>query len=227
MSDQIIEVQRREAMGKNVNRRLRLAGLVPAVVYGAGREPLPIQLEKRLLIDLIRGTEGQNPIFLLQLAGTGKSRHAMIRDMQVDPVTRQVIHVDFQRILMTEKLRVSIDIELVGTPEGVKNEGGVLDFVTREVEVECLPEKIPAVLRLDVSGLHVGQHLEAENLSLPEGVTLLDEPQKVIVSVGTGRLAGLEEEEVVEEEEEFLESELTEPEVIKRGKSEEGEDQGD
>lgn len=219
MSELTIEVSRREASGKNVNRRLRGAGQVPAVVYGGGRDPVPIQLDRRTLLELMRSTEGHNPVFLLQLADTGKSRHAMIRDMQVDPISRQVLHVDFQRVLMTEAVRVAIDIELVGTPVGVKTDGGMLDFVTRKVEVACLPDRIPAKLTLDVSQLHVGQHIEASALTIPEGVELLDEPSRVIAAISILRAAEAGEGE--EEDELLIETPSAEPEVMRRGKVDE------
>lgn len=221
MSDFTIEVHQRETTGKNTNRRLRQQGLVPAVVYGGDRDAVPIQFDRRSLIDLMRSTEGQNPIFLLKMAGTDKSRHAMIRDIQVDPVDRQVLHVDFQRILMTEVLRVMVDIEAVGTPKGVKNDGGVMDFVTREVEIECLPDKIPAKISIDVSALEIGDHVEAKDLEMPEGVELLEDLDTVIVSVSYARL----ELEVEEEEEDLLEAAQAEPEVIGRGKADEEEEE--
>lgn len=219
MSEFTIEVTEREATGKGPNRRLRGEGLIPAVVYGGKRDSVPIQLDRRSLLDLMRATEGQNPIFLLKMAGTDKSRHAMIRDIQIDPVSRYVLHVDFLRILMTETLKVFVDIEPQGTPVGVKNEAAVMDFVTREVEVECLPDKIPAKLEIDVSGLHVGEHVEAKDLVMPEGVKLLEDLDTVIVSVSYAKM----ELEVEEEEEELLEAEQAEPEVIGRGKAEEEE----
>jgi large subunit ribosomal protein L25 len=215
MSELTLEVQPREEKGKNANRQLRAKGLVPAVVYGAGRDPLAIQVDKRTLLDLMRSTEGHNPVFLLQLAGTDKSRHAMIREMQVHPVSRHVLHVDFQRVIMTEKVRVAVHVELVGVPVGVKVDGGLLDFVTREVHVECTPDKIPAKLSVDVSELHIGQHVEAKDLSLPDGVTLTDEPGRVIASVGHSRAA----EVVATTEEALIETEAAQPEVIKRGKA--------
>ena len=217
MSDMTIEVQRREAMGKNANRRLRLEGKVPAVVYGAGKESVAIQLERKTLIELMRATDGHNPIFLLKLAGTKQNRHAMIREMQVDPVSRRVQHVDFLRVLMTEEVKVSVHIELIGTPEGVKTDGGVLDFVTREVEVECLPDKIPAHFELNVEDLQLGQHLEVKDLTLPEGVTLHDDADKVVVSISHSRV----EAEDDEDEEDLLASDSAEPELISRGKAEE------
>jgi large subunit ribosomal protein L25 len=126
-----------------------------------------------------------------------------------------VLHVDFQRVLMTEKVRVAVHVELAGTPVGVKTDGGLLDFVTREVHVECTPDKIPAKLTLDVSGLHVGQHVEAKDIELPEGVHLTDEPGRVIASVSHSRAAEAE----APAEEALLESEAAQPEVIKRGKA--------
>jgi large subunit ribosomal protein L25 len=215
MEELTLQVQPRNESGKNANRRLRQQGLVPAVVYGGGRDPLAIQVDKRTLLNLMRSTQGHNPVFLLQLAGTDKSRHAMIREMQVDPVSRHVLHVDFQRVLMTEKVRVAVHVELTGVPYGVKTEGGLLDFVTREVHVECTPDRIPAKLIADVSELHVGQHLEAKDLELPEGVSLTDEPGRVIASVSHMRAT----ETAATGEEALLESEQVQPEVIKRGKT--------
>jgi large subunit ribosomal protein L25 len=222
MSTLTIEVQPRQETGKNNNRRLRAQGMLPAVVYGGGREPVPIQLDRKTLLELMRSTEGHNPVFLLKLGQTGKSRHAMIRELQIDPVSRRVLHVDFLRVLMTEAVRAKVHVELVGVPEGVKNEAGMLDFVTREVEVECLPDRIPAKLELDVSALHTGEHLEAGSLVMPEGVTLVEEPTRVIASVAHSRLQ-LEEEEV--EAEELLAAEEEEPEVIGKGRAEEAEEE--
>jgi large subunit ribosomal protein L25 len=216
MAELNLEVHPRTESGKNVNRRLRAQGLVPAVVYGGGKDPMPVQLDRRTLLDLLRST-GDNPIFLLQLAGTDKNRHAMIREMQVHPVSRRVLHVDFQRVLMTEKVKVAVHVELHGTPVGVKVDGGLLDFVTRELHVSCTPDRIPARISVDVSALHIGQHVEAHEVQLPEGVELLDEPGRVIASVAHHKIA----ETAAPTEESLLESEQVQPEVIKRGKADE------
>jgi len=218
MSDFTIEVEPRETRGKNANRRIRAAGGIPAVVYGGGKDPVPIQVDRRRFRELLKSEGGENAVFLLKLAGTDKSRHTMIREMQMDVIRGEPIHVDFQRILLDQVVRVAVPIELHGTPYGVKTEGGFMDFVTREVEVECLPDKIPTRLDLDVSMLHAGHHVEAEVLELPEGVTLVAEPTKVIVSVAVHR-GGAEAEAA--EEEELLEKITAEPEVIGRGKDEE------
>jgi large subunit ribosomal protein L25 len=219
MSEVTIEVERRKEAGSRPSRRLRREGWIPAVVYGGGKESVPIQIDRRKMLELIKSVGGENAVFLLKLTGEGKSRHSMIRHIEVDPVTQQILHIDFRRVLMTEKVRVQIQIEVVGTSLGVKNEGGVLDFVTRELEVECLPSDIPHHLPVDVSEYHIGQHAEAKDVELPAGVILVGEPDRVIVSIGHPRV---EVEEVVEEEEEELvEAEVEEPEVIRRGKVEE------
>lgn len=201
-----IEVQPREETGKNANRRSRGRGKIPAVVYGGGKESVSIEVDRKTLVDTMKGHAGENPIFLLKLGD--KERHAMIRNMQIDPLSRQVIHIDFQRVLMDQKVKVAVPVELVGTAVGVKVDGGLLDFVTREVHVECLPGDIPKHLEADVTNLHIGQHFEARELKIPEGVVLLDEPEKVIVSVGHGKLEAEPAEGTAE------------PEVIKKTKAE-------
>lgn len=224
MSETTIEVQRREVKGKNANRRLRASGFIPAVVYGAGREPVPIQVERKKIYELLRREGGEHAVFLLQLEGTESKRHTMVRELDVDPISRQIVHIDFQRVSMTEKVRVAVPIELFGLAEGVKNQGGVLDFITREVEVECLPGDIPVKLELEVSALDIGDHYEANALQLPSGVELIEEPDRVIVSVSHSRVSAVVEEAEAEAEEEVLiEAEEEQPEVIGRGKEEEEE----
>jgi large subunit ribosomal protein L25 len=222
MSELTIEVQRRETAGKGPSRRLRAAGLVPAVVYGGELGALSIQVQERAIYTLLRAS-GENSVFLLKLAGSEQSRHTMIKELQVDPLTGGLVHIDFQRIDMSEKVRVKVPLELMGVPLGVKNEGGMIDFVTRELEVECLPAEIPNHLELDVSALHIGQHLEAADVQLPESVELIEEPHRVVVSIAQPRLEAAAGEE---EAEEMLEAQAQEPEVIGKGKEEEGADEG-
>ncbi len=218
MSEIVLEVNEREAKGKNANRRLRAGGEVPAVVYGGGQGPAPIRVTERKVVEILRSGSGGNTVFLLKLHGTDQKRHAMIRELQTDSITGEMIHIDFQRILMDQKVKIQVPIELEGEPEGVKTEGGLLDFVTREIDVECLPNKIPTHITLDVAPLHIGQHVEAGELELPDDVTLLSDTERVIVSVAIHKIA---EEEVEEDEEELLiEAEGEEPEVIARGKAE-------
>lgn len=216
-----LTVQRRETRGKNSNRRLRKEQVVPAVVYGAGRDTVAIQVSAPTVERMLR-EGGENRIFKLQLEGADQSRHAMIRDLQTDATTDRLIHIDFLRVMMDEKIRVKIPIETDGVPTGVKNDGGVMDFVTREVEVECLPGDIPDSLVIDVSELHIGQHIEASELDLPSGVELLEEEDRVLVSISAPR----QEEEIEEEEgEEWIEGEQEEPELV--GDSDDDEKEGD
>ncbi len=218
MSEIVLEVHEREATGKNANRRLRAGGEVPAVVYGGDQNPAAIRVQEGKVVEILKSGSGGNTVFLLKLHGTDKKRHAMIRELQSDSLTGEMIHIDFQRILLDQKVKVMIPVELDGEAEGVKTDGGLLDFVTREVEVECLPNDIPPHLTLDVAPLHIGQHVEAGELELPEGVELLADPERVIVSVAIRKVV---EEEVEEGEEDLLiEAESEEPEVIQRGKAE-------
>lgn len=225
MSEITIEVNERAETGKNANRRLRASGFIPAVVYGGGKDSVSIQVQKQVIHDLLRQEGGEHAVFLLKLAGTDRSRHTMVRDVAIDAVSRQIIHIDFQRVLMTEKVKVMVSIELLGTPEGVKNEGGVMDFISRDVEIESLPGDLPAKLTLDVSALNIGDHLEAKDLEIPEKVELMEEPGRVIVSVAHSRVSDVVEEAEAEGEELLLEAEAEEPELIGRGKeAEESED---
>ncbi len=217
MSEIVLEVHEREAQGKNANRRLRASGEVPAVVYGGGQDPASIRVQDRKVEEILRSGSGGNTVFLLKLHGTDQKRHAMIRELQTDSLTGAMIHIDFQRILLDQKVKIMVPIELEGEAEGVKTDGGLLDFVTRDLEVECLPNKIPQSIVLDVTPLHIGQHVEAAELELPDDVELLTDPERVIVSVAVPKVV---EEEVEEEDELLLEAEAEEPEVMQRGKAE-------
>jgi large subunit ribosomal protein L25 len=216
MSELSVEVQPRDQTGSVAARRLRREGIVPAVVYGGGKDTVPISVDSRVLRDLFKQAGSDNAVFLLKLAGSdGKQRHCMVHEIELDPITRRILHVDFLRIDLTEKVKVMVAIELTGVPDGVKNEGGILDTVLREVEVECLPTVIPRHLDADVSALRIGDHVEAGDLVLPDGVELLEDPHRVLASVIAPRLP--EEEE--EEEEDLIEAELEEPEVVGHGKA--------
>lgn len=210
MSEMTIQVEKRERTGKGGSRESRRKGMIPGVVYGGGKDSVPIQLDRKTFVEMMKKSDNENPIFLLKLSDSGQERHAILRDLQRDPVSRMVIHLDFQRIEMNQKVHVTVPVELVGTAVGVKTEGGLIEFITRELKIECLPGDIPNHIEVDVTGLHVGQHIEAGALQLPNGVTLFDDPEKVIVTLGHVRT-----------EEHAAEGDRAEPEVIKRGKTEE------
>jgi large subunit ribosomal protein L25 len=187
--------------------------MVPAVVYGGEAEPLPIQVEARTVQRLLRAS-GENAVFLLKLQGTDDSRHTMVKDIQYDALTGGLVHIDFLRVDMDQKVRVRVPVELVGVAIGVKRDGGILDFITRDIEVECLPSDIPEHLPLDVSELLIGQHVEAGQVGLPPNVELLEDPHRVLISIAVARAAA----EAPATEEGLIEAVRTEPEVIHRGK---------
>jgi large subunit ribosomal protein L25 len=217
MQRQVIEAEPRSSKGKNEMRRLRQAGRVPAVLYGAGKDSLPLSVNLRQLRSLLRA--GQNEIFELRVQG-GESTPAMIVETQREPVKWALLHLDFHRIAMDRKLEVAVAVFLVGEPPGVKLQGGMLEQVLREVEVECFPLDIPARITVDVGSLALGQSVRIQDLQAQVGdrVEFLQDPHSVICHVVTPR--AVEEEKPAEEE---VAAAPTEPELIKKGKGEEEE----
>src|SRR5689334_19026889 len=208
-----LNVEKRSTIGKNEARRDREAGRIPAVVYGAGKPNVSISVNRKALSDVFREGAGENAIFLLKLGGSDQSRHAMIREFQRDPVSRKPLHIDFVRVLMDTKIRLKVGIEVRGIAKGVKTEGGILDFVTREVEIECLPGNIPQHLPIDVSELSIGDALRVSQIPAIEGVAIVDDPDRVLVHVTHPTR---EAEPTVAAAE--AAAEITEPEVLKKGK---------
>lgn len=179
-----VEVEPRTDRGKNACRRVRAAGLLPANVYGLNLPPYSISVNARRINEVLHLGTGQNTMITLQVTGQAQSRVVMIRELQRDPVTSRVTHVDFVRVDPTRKVQVSVPIRLLGIPTGVKNEGGILDFVLREAHVECLPTAIPEHLDVDVSGLHLNQHVSVEDLkAVLTELEILDDPQVIIATV--------------------------------------------
>jgi len=208
-----LDVEKRTANGKGEARRMRARGRIPAVVYGAGKPTVEVSVDRETLSTAFRNGAGEHAIFLLKLGGSDQSRHAMIKELQRDPVSRSPMHIDFVRVMMDTKIRVKVSIEVLGTAKGVKTEGGILDFVTREVEVECLPGNIPAHLPIDVAELSIGDALRVSQIPTIEGVTIVDDPDKVLVHVTHPTR---EAEPTVAAAE--AAPEITEPEVLKKGK---------
>jgi large subunit ribosomal protein L25 len=219
-----LSVEKRSTTGKNEARRDRVAGRIPAVVYGAGKANVPISVNRKSLADVFREGAGENAIFLLKLAGSDQSRHAMIKEMQRDPVSRKPLHIDFVRVLMDVKITLKVPIEVVGIARGVRADAGILDLVTREIEIECLPTNIPAHIAVDVTELGIGDAIRVSELPALEGVRIVDNPEKVVVHVAHPTR---EEEPVAAAE---VGAELVEPEVLKKGKvvsEEEGDEKKD
>jgi large subunit ribosomal protein L25 len=215
MDELSLEVSRREGpTGKGPARKLRREGRIPAVVCGGHRETVPITVDRKAVSDLIQKSEhGMRSIFLLKMAGSEQQRHAMIKDMQIDPISRKMTHIDFIRVLMDEVVRTKVPIHINGTALGV-TDGGLLDFQVRELHVECLPNVIPDKIDIDISPLGMHQYFRISDLTVPEGVKVLDDPERVVVGVTHARAEIVETPEVAAAEE----AAPAEPEVIPRGK---------
>jgi len=214
MAEVTLEVSRRENTGKEVAKKLRRDGKVPAVVYGGHKEPVAITVDRKAVSELVQKSEhGVRSVFLLKMAGTDQQRHAMIKEITIDPISRRMEHIDFVRVVMDEKLKVTVPVHLNGTAKGVK-EGGLLDWQVRELHIECLPTAIPDSIEVDVAPLDGHEYYRVKDLKLPEGTKALDDPERVVVGVTHARA------EVSEAA--ATEGALTaEPEVIKKGKPEE------
>jgi large subunit ribosomal protein L25 len=218
MAEVTLEVVRREATGKGVAVKLRQQGKIPAVVYGGHRDPVAITVDRKAVSELIQKSEhGIRSIFLLKMAGTEQQRHAMIKDVQIDPLSRKMTHIDFVRVLMDEVVRVTVPVHLNGTAEGVKA-GGVLDWQVRDLHVECLPSAIPDSVEVDMSGVGMHQYIRISDLKLPDGVKVLDDVERVVVGVTHARAEVVETPVAAE-----AGAVPAEPEVIKKGKTEEPE----
>ena len=219
MPTTVIEAQMRTPGGKNVNRRLRKSGIIPAVIYGPKKQPIVISVDPHIIQNILHSETGRNTIFTLDVDGS-KQGNAMVKDYQLDPVQGDLIHVDFIQIAMDRRLELTVNIELIGEPEGVKIDGGIMDFVTRSIEVECLPSDIPESIKVDVSRLKINDYIRVNNLDVDSKVKILSDPDVVVVTI----IPPVKEEAPAVEE---AAAEAEEPEVIKKGKAaEEGEEEG-
>jgi large subunit ribosomal protein L25 len=217
-----ISSQRRVAFGKNASYRIRRTGQLPAILYGEGQTSVPLVLDKKDVIALLKSETGLNTLF--RVAFEDQARDVMIKDIQVDPTTDELLHADLIQIDMNKAIRVDVPIELVGEAVGVKTEGGFIDFMTRELEVECLPARIPERLAVDVSALHLHQSVKAAEVILPADIKLITDPGAVIVLV---QLPAEEKSEIAATVEvvEGAEAAPAEPEVIKKERAEKSEEE--
>ena len=209
-----IKAEKREFFGKNASRRLRRGGMIPAILYEVNDINVPLTLRKKEIFMILRSETGENTVF--QVSFNSEIKDVMIKELQKDPVTDEILHADFIQIAMDKTIRVSVPIVTVGEAVGVKAEGGFVDFITREVEVECLPKNIPENIEIDISNLHLRQSLKVEDITAPEEINLLTPPDTILVLIEVP----LKEEEIEVEEEEEVIAEEEEPEVIKKEKAE-------
>jgi large subunit ribosomal protein L25 len=216
----LLEAQPRTAGNKNDARRVRRAGKVPGVLYGAGKDALSVSLDPRQVARILNSKTGYNTIFELALNG-GENTQAMIVDWQYEPVKGALLHIDLKRIAMDQKLTVEVPIVLKGEAAGVKQQGGILEQMLREVEVECLPGDIPNFIEADVSELVFGKVLRVSDLPHSDKLKFITDANQPVAHVTT-----VKEEVVATPEAVAAEAgALAEPEVIKKGKQEvEGEE---
>jgi large subunit ribosomal protein L25 len=215
MSEIVVTAQSRTETGKNANRRLRASGLIPGVLYGNSQQAQVVAVSPKEIASILRSGAGENTLFDLDVQGT--RRKVILKDYQVEPLRSHLLHVDFYEVALDKRIKVTVHVEVQGVPVGVKTQGGLLDFITRELEVECLPLDIPKKITVDVSELALGKYVRVSDVSVPKGVTVLSDADLVIVHVVTPRAeAGAEGEAAAAPG-------AAEPEVIKKGKGEEGE----
>jgi large subunit ribosomal protein L25 len=218
----ILEAQARDTFGKNEARRTRREGRVPAVLYGGdGNGATPIAVQPKALLKILHSESGQNTLISLKLAGAGDTR-VLVKDFQIDPVTHQVLHADFYRIAMDKVLQVTIPVIAHGEPKGVKQQGGVLEFIRREIVIEVLPADIPEHVDIDVSELMLHQGIRVRDLVANPKWTPISDPDLMLIHVIMPKA-----EEVAAPAETAAVATATpvEPEVIKKGKKEEDTDE--
>lgn len=217
----VLEAQPRAAGNKNEARRVRRGGKIPGVVYGAGKDAVPVTIDPRQVQRILHSETGHNTIFDLALDG-GERTKAMIVDWQYEPIKGKLLHIDLKRIAMDRKLRVMVPIHLTGEATGVKQQGGILEQIQREVEVECLPGDIPSHIDADISELVFGKVLRVSDLPKLDKIRVLTDTNQPVAHV-----ISIKEEVVATPEAVAAEASAApaEPEVIKKGKQEvEGEE---
>ena len=208
----VVAAEVRESRGKNEAKRLRVSGRIPAVIYGAFKDPRAVSVNPKDILKILRSKTGHNSIFDLDVANLEKTP-VIVAEEQYHPIKGTLMHIDLKRIDLTRKLRVSVPVHTVGEAKGVKQQGGVLDVVTRTIEIECIPDDIPTQFDIDVTELMIGSNIRVSELPVKEGVRVLTAPEAVIAHV-----VGIKEEVVAE----VAAPVAAEPEVAgKKGKKEE------
>src|SRR4051812_12657045 len=222
MAEITVSAESRSDFGKNASRRLRQKGMVPAIIYGGKGENVSVAVDPKALLRVLRSEAGRNTILKLDIAGKGPTS-AILKDWQVDPIKEHFIHADFYRIAMDVVIRVTIPIAVRGEARGVKTDGGILELVLRQIEVECLPGDIPERIEVDVTDLGLNQSVRVSELPISDKVKVLQNADQVVMHVVSVK------EEVVAtpaaaapaEGEAAAGATPSEPEVVKKGKKDE------
>lgn len=221
-----LKAELRAKTGKSAARALRRAGAVPGVIYGHGEATRACQVDTQQLERLLTSISYENTLIDLKL-DDGDTPRVLIREVQIHPSRREILHVDFLAVHKGEKIRLAVPIRLVGAAPGVK-EGGIMEHLRHEVEIRCIPAAIPEALEIDVWGMGIGDSLTVADLKVPEGVEVLDDPATTaLISIVPPTVHKVEEEEEVAEEVEVAAEEEAEPEVVGRGKPSDGEAAGE
>ena len=207
----VVATPREGRFNKNAARRVRVTGKIPAVVYGAGQDSIAVTVDPKVITKILHSDSGHNTIFDLDVTGTTVVK-AMIVDWQHEPIKGALLHIDLKRIAMDKAMRVSVPIQLIGVPVGVKAQGGILEHVLREVEIECLPTDIPSHLDVDVSALEINDSIHVSDLPHSGSIKFLDDEGLTVAHVTAIR------EEVPEPEAVDAAAAPAEPEVAKKGK---------
>ena len=228
--DIAVAAEVRTSRGKNEAHRTRRAGQIPAVLYGAFKDPISIAVNPREITKIIRSSTGYNTIFNLAIAG-GETTPVMVVDQQVDPIRGTLLHADFKRIDLAKRIRISVPVTTTGEAQGVKVQGGLLEVITRAIEIECLPDEIPEKFVVDVTELMIGMAKRAGDVALTGSMKLVSSADTVIahsVALRAEEVAAPVEGAAVVTPEAGAEPAAAEPEVIKKGKKEEAaEEKGD
>jgi large subunit ribosomal protein L25 len=207
-----LKAEKRDSRGKNEARRLRAAGSIPAVVYGGAAGAVPIAVDPKVLSRILHSEAGVNSLIALDIVGDGVTR-VLVKEYQLNPVTNSLLHADFYKVAMDKVIQVTVQVQLKGEARGVKQQGGVLDFVHREIEIECLPGDIPEHVEVDVTEMLIGQSVRVRDL--PTGNwTPVSEGDLMIVHIVAART------EAAPAEAEAAPVAAAEPELIKKGKPE-------
>ena len=219
MPEIVVAAQSRVETGKNANRRLRTSGMIPGVLYGEKKESQQIAVSPKEIAAILRSASGENTLFDLDLGGS--KRKVILKEYQTEPLKGRLLHADFYEVALDKELHVNVHIEITGTAIGVKRDGGIIDFVTRELEIACLPTDIPEKIVVDVTDLEMNKHIRVHDLKLDGKLKVLTDPEVVIVHVVAPRA---EEEVAAAAAPAEGAAAPAEPEVIKaKGKAEEGE----
>jgi large subunit ribosomal protein L25 len=177
-----LTIRKRDGAGKGAAKRLRRTGQVPAILYG-GAQPVNVAVVPRDIYRLVHGREGSTQLLRVSFAESGESRMVIIRDLQYDPVSENLLHVDLQEVAMDRPIQVSVAVHHVGDAVGVRETFGILEMILREVQVSCLPGNIPAILEADVTSLRIGDVLTVKDLKAPDGVRILNDPNQAVATV--------------------------------------------